>query len=147
MWTKTHQPRKHRHVCRKSTKREAISYTPINPCSARYNVGVMTQLTPRSLPSKAAVYAGVLCEQLPNLRRRYGVVSLGLFGSYVRGKQCEASDLDVLVQFDERPLSLLDLINLEHHLSDLLCVKVDLVEKKALKPQIRERILQEVVEW
>jgi predicted nucleotidyltransferase len=89
----------------------------------------------------------VLCEQLPNLRRRYGVVSLGLFGSYVRGKQREASDLDVLVQFDERPLSLLDLINLEHHLSDLLCVKVDLVEKKALKPQIRERILQEVVEW
>jgi uncharacterized protein len=49
------------------------------------------------------------------------------------------------VEFDERPLTLIQVITLEQHLSDLLGVKVDLVEKKTLKPAIGRHILQEVV--
>jgi uncharacterized protein len=99
-----------------------------------------------SLSGKAAEFATVLQEHLPELYERYGVISLGLFGSYVRGEPHEGSDLDVLVEFDERPLGLLGFINLENYLSDLLGTKVDLVEKRALKPRIGQRILQEVVE-
>ena len=83
--------------------------------------------------------------QLPELRERYGVTSLGVFGSYVRGEQRTRSDLDILVEFDERPLTLLQFIALENELSDQLGVKVDLVEKCALKPVIGRRILQEVL--
>jgi predicted nucleotidyltransferase len=37
---------------------------------------------------------------LPELRDRYGVISLGVFGSYVCGEQTPDSDLDLLVEFD-----------------------------------------------
>lgn len=82
---------------------------------------------------------------LPDLRDRYGVTFLGVFGSYVRGEQTSNSDLDLLVEFDDRPLTLLQFIALEYELSDQLQIKVDLVEKNVLKPKIGERILQEVV--
>ena len=51
------------------------------------------------LQGKAKEYARILREHLPELRERYGVESLGLFGSYVRGEENEGSDLDVLVEF------------------------------------------------
>lgn len=86
----------------------------------------------------------VLREQMPELRRRYGVRYLGIFGSWVRREQTKASDLDLLVEFDDRPLSLFDFISLENHLGDLLGIKVDLVEKNVLKPYIGRHILREV---
>ena len=78
------------------------------------------------------------------LEERYKVRELGVFGSYVRQEQTEASDIDVLVEFFEVP-SLLKFVNLENYLSDNLGVKVDLVHKAGLKPRLGERILQEVV--
>jgi uncharacterized protein len=85
-----------------------------------------------------------LRQQLPKLMQRYHVQSLGVFGSYVRGQQHDASDLDLLVTFDEPP-SLLQFIELENELADTLGVKVDLVMRDALKPAIGRRILSEVV--
>lgn len=82
---------------------------------------------------------------LPELRERFGVVSLALFGSYVRGQAGAESDLDVLVELDERPFSLLQFIELEQWLSDRLGVRVDLVEKSALKEELSPFILQEAV--
>lgn len=78
------------------------------------------------------------------LQEHYRVREVGVFGSYVRQEQTEASDVDVLVEFSEAP-SLLKFINLENYLSDNLGVKVDLVHKSGLKPRIGERILEEVV--
>ena len=82
---------------------------------------------------------------LPDLRVRYGVRSLGVFGSYARGEQDPNSDLDLLVEFDDRPLSLFDFMRLENEVSDALHLQVDLVEKRALKPHIGRYILREVV--
>ncbi len=82
---------------------------------------------------------------LPDLRARYGVRSLGIFGSYVRGEQGPHSDLDLLVEFDDCPLSLFDFVRLENEIGDALNLKVDLVEKRVLKPYIGQHILAEVV--
>jgi predicted nucleotidyltransferase len=82
-------------------------------------------------------------DNLPRLRREYGVKSLGLFGSYLRGEQKSDSDVDILVDFDE-PIGLLKFMDLELHLTELLGIKVDLVMKTALKPGIGRRILREV---
>jgi len=79
---------------------------------------------------------------LPELRERYGVRSLSLFGSYLRGEQRKGSDLDVLVEFDRVP-SLFEFIRLERYLSELLKIKVDLVMKSSLKPAIGRHILEE----
>ena len=52
----------------------------------------------------------------------------------------------MLVEFEESSnLTLLDFVRLEDYLSELLEVKVDLVEKSALKPRIGRHVLQEVV--
>ena len=82
---------------------------------------------------------------MPELRANYQVRNLWAFGSYVRGEVKRRSDLDLLVEFDDHPPTLLGFINLENYLSDLLGVKVDLVEKSVLKPAIGRRILEEVV--
>lgn len=77
------------------------------------------------------------------IKQRYGIAKLGIFGSYVRNEQREDSDLDVLIAFDEPP-SLFEYIELENLISDTLGVKVDLVMEDALKPNLKERILHEV---
>ncbi len=88
----------------------------------------------------------LLRQHLPALRERFHVRELWLFGSYVRGEQHRRSDLDVLVEFEEGPLTLLQFVALENYLSDLLQVKVDLVEKGALKPGIACRLVKEIVQ-
>lgn len=81
---------------------------------------------------------------LPELRERWRVRSLAVFGSYVRGEQRRGSDLDVLVEFDEAP-SLFQYVDLQDYLGEALGVKVDLVMKSALRPGIGERIQREAV--
>jgi predicted nucleotidyltransferase len=66
----------------------------------------------------------LLRSALPVLQDRYGVRTLGLFGSYVRGEARASSDVDLLVGFSRTP-SLFQLIELEQHLTDLLGVSVD----------------------
>jgi len=93
-----------------------------------------------------ARFRRILRRRLPELRQAYGVQALWLFGSYVRGEARKRSDLDVLVEFnDGSTLSLFKFIELENRLSDSLGVKVDLVEKKGLKPTIGRYVLQEVI--
>ena len=82
---------------------------------------------------------------LPDLRQRYGLNDVWLFGSVVRGEATLDSDLDVLVTFDNQHLSLLEFIQLEQELSDLLKVKVDLIERDTLKPTIGKEILREAI--
>jgi predicted nucleotidyltransferase len=85
----------------------------------------------------------ILRQHMPLLRERYAVESLGLFGSYLRGDADSDSDLDLLVRFRQTP-GLLRFVELENHLSDLLCLRVDLVMAEALKPNIGRRVLAEV---
>lgn len=78
------------------------------------------------------------------LRSQYRVTTLGIFGSYVRAEQKPTSDIDLLVEFEE-PVSLLWIVKVENHLSDLLGIKVDLIPKPDLRPELRDRILREAV--
>ena len=94
-------------------------------------------------PRDVAELRAALRRQLPLLRERHGVESLGLFGSYVRHEAGPDSDLDVLVRFREVP-GLIRFVELENYLSDLLGVRVDLVMADALKPAVGERVLAEV---
>lgn len=89
---------------------------------------------------------GTLAEHKEELKRKYNIKEIGIFGSYVRGEQKKQSDIDILVEFEETAeLSLLDFIGIENYLSDILGIKVDLVEKQTLKPRIGKRVLEEVV--
>ncbi len=86
----------------------------------------------------------ILLAHLPEIRQQYNIKTLGVFGSYVRGQQRRSSDLDLLVEFEKAP-TFFQFVRLERRLSEILGVKVDLVMKSALRPSIREDILEEVV--
>ena len=79
----------------------------------------------------------------PEMEAHYGVQRLGLFGSYVKGRQRKKSDIDILVAFN-RDVDLFDFLDLREFLESRLNAKVDLVMESALKPAIGKRILSEV---
>lgn len=87
----------------------------------------------------------ILETQKEALRKNYNVIEIAVLGSVVRNEHSESSDLDLLVEFD-KAIDLFTFVNLKNYLSDLLQVNVDLVMKKALKPKIGQRILEEMVE-
>jgi len=78
------------------------------------------------------------------LAERYGIAVVGIFGSYVRGKQKSESDLDMLVEI-LRPISLLELVGAEIYLTEVLGIKVDLVPKRDVRAELRDSILKEAV--
>jgi hypothetical protein len=80
----------------------------------------------------------------PELRRRYPIRHMGVFGSFVHGNQRQDSDLDVLVEM-ENPVGLLELVGLKQELGDAMGIEVDLVMKEGLKRRIGQKILSEVV--
>jgi len=94
-------------------------------------------------PSRDAVLAS-LRTVLPDLRDRYHVATLEVFGSLARGDATRRSDIDLLVTFSRTP-DLFTYIMLEEELSDRLGARVDLVMRRSLKPRLRDRILSEAV--
>lgn len=86
--------------------------------------------------------SAVLRRELPLLKSEFEVSNLEIFGSFVRNEQRPDSDLDILVTFTKAP-NLFQFIELENYLSDLFQLKVDLVMRSALKPNIGKRILSE----
>jgi hypothetical protein len=77
--------------------------------------------------------------------REMGVKSLELFGSRVRDEAGAQSDVDLLVEFD-KPSGLFHFFAVQHRLEEILGVdEVDLVEKEAVHPALRERIYEEAV--
>lgn len=86
----------------------------------------------------------ILTRHKEELRERFKVKEIGIFGSYVRGEQKKGSDVDVLVEFEE-PVSLLGIVRVENYLRDLLNVKVDVVPKRDVREELRERILGEAI--
>jgi predicted nucleotidyltransferase len=73
----------------------------------------------------------------------FGVRQIGIFGSYVRGEQTQASDLDFLVEFDNPTFD--NYFDLKFFLEKLFGSQVDLVIKDTIKPRIRSAILEETV--
>jgi predicted nucleotidyltransferase len=84
-------------------------------------------------------------ERMGEIRRRFSVAKLSIFGSYARGEGTAQSDLDVLVAFEQK--ATFDLfMDLKFYLEELLGIKVDLVTDKALRPQVRRAIEGEIID-
>lgn len=73
----------------------------------------------------------ILSEHKQEIRKKYGVAIIGVFGSYAREEQSKVSDVDILVEL-ERPIGL-KFFELWNNLEEILGVKVDLLTVKAVK--------------
>ncbi len=80
----------------------------------------------------------------PELQARFGVTRLALFGSTVRDTSTSDSDVDILVAFDG-PATSRRYFGVQFYIEDLLDCPVDLVTEKALQPELRPYIEQELV--
>jgi predicted nucleotidyltransferase len=76
--------------------------------------------------------------------RRFGVRRLGLFGSYARGKQTTTSDLDFVVELEERSFD--SFMRLKLFLEDLFGRPVDLVLEHTIKPRLRPHIMESLTD-
>lgn len=80
------------------------------------------------------------------LRTRYSVRRIGLFGSVARGDAGSDSDIDILVDFEpDAHIGLFGFARLQLRLSELLGRPVDLVTADALHEALRDLILEETV--
>ncbi len=86
---------------------------------------------------------GLLQKHKAELKNRYGIAKIGIFGSYARNEQIEESDIDILVEF-ERPIGL-DFVALADDLEALLGFKVDLVSRGAIKPNRWDYVAEDLV--
>ncbi|MCA9487486.1 MAG: nucleotidyltransferase domain-containing protein [Nanoarchaeota archaeon] len=76
--------------------------------------------------------------------KEYGVKRAGIFGSYARGDFKRKSDIDILVELDER-YGLGEIIDIKLKLEKVLKKKVDLVEYELIRKELKKRILNEEV--
>ena len=79
----------------------------------------------------------------PELMSKYGVSSLGLFGSIVRDDFTDQSDIDIVVSFS-KPIDI-DFFDLADELEEKLNRKVDLVSRNGIKPRYYEVIEPEIL--
>jgi predicted nucleotidyltransferase len=86
----------------------------------------------------------MLTERKPEIRTRYGVKRLALFGSAARDEMDQSSDVDVLVEF-AGPATFGAYMDLKFYLEDLFGRPVDLVTDKALRDEIRPYVEKELI--
>jgi len=79
-----------------------------------------------------------------DIKIKYKVKSIGIFGSYINNEQTDDSDIDFLVEFEENA-DLFHYVGLTLFLEEQFNKKVDVVSKPALKEELRNNILQEVI--
>jgi uncharacterized protein len=93
---------------------------------------------------KQDIVLQILKQKNTELTRQFGVKSLLLFGSVARDEATTASDVDLLVEFN-RPVGYFGLFALQDYLEKLLGCPVDLGTPDSLKPNIRERVMGELI--
>jgi len=78
------------------------------------------------------------------VRIKFKAEIIGVFGSYARKEQTEKSDVDIIVRFN-KGATLFDFTGLADYLEQKLGIKVDIVSERAIRPELKERILKEVI--
>ena len=86
----------------------------------------------------------ILASSKPELRKRYKVRELSIFGSYSRGQQKKKSDVDILVRFNPNA-SLFDFVGFGNYLEERLKMKVDVVSERGIRSELKSSIVKDVV--
>ena len=86
-----------------------------------------------------------LKEHKVELRGKFGVVKIGLFGSYSIGADTEESDIDICVVLDKKYKKLRNYLELERWLSKAFGKKVDLGIEDTIKPIVKKQIEKEII--
>ena len=79
-------------------------------------------------------------------REKFGIIKIGLFGSYARDEQVDGSDIDLIVEFKNNTPHLYDQKNeLKDYIRSSFNINVDIAREKYLKPYFKKTILKETI--
>jgi hypothetical protein len=85
----------------------------------------------------------LLNQNIVELKRRYSVHRIGLFGSFARGEATGKSDIDFIVEFEQATFN--HYMDLKFYLEGLFHQEVDLVLSDSLKPRLKPYIEKEII--
>ena len=102
-----------------------------------------TELTAPDIHINSDQIRQKLKDHLAILSKEFKVRKIGIFGSYARNEATADSDIDILVEFRE-PIGW-EFVDLQNYLEEILRHRVDLVTVRALKPQLKDTILSDVI--
>ena len=80
----------------------------------------------------------------PELEQRFGVIKIGLFGSYARNEAREDSDIDIAIEIRKENVAD-NFFGLFHYLEDNLPKKIDLGIESNIKPAIKKYIDRDII--
>jgi len=81
-----------------------------------------------------------------NISQKYHLKKLGIFGSYARDEQTSASDLDLLVEFEDNTPNLAKIkYFLREEIQNIFKIPVDICREKYIKPVFRQQILTDAI--
>jgi predicted nucleotidyltransferase len=86
----------------------------------------------------------ILRENKDIIEKDFKAEIIGVFGSYARGEQKAQSDIDILVRFKDGA-TLFDFVGLAEFLEEKLGIKVDLLSERAIRPELKENVIKELV--
>ena len=87
----------------------------------------------------------LLEKHMPELRERFGVETLGIFGSVARGEDTPDSDVDMLYLFQENAGSMNTIIPLMQYLEELFDRRVDMVSLNFISPLIETQVKADAI--
>jgi predicted nucleotidyltransferase len=137
-------------LARPSATRQPEAYAPESPAT---RCGTPPAFGRASVRGVAVYKSGMDREQvIATLRtqeqalRQRGVLHAGLFGSLARGEAKPTSDIDIVVELaPDAPIGLFEYVGITQYLSDLFPNRVDVANRRRLKPQVRPNVERDAV--
>jgi uncharacterized protein len=78
---------------------------------------------------------------------RQGVLHAALFGSMARGDATAESDIDIMIDTDpEAGHTVYDYVGIKDYIASLFDIKVDVVNRRGLKPRVRPSVLADAID-
>jgi len=81
--------------------------------------------------------------QLTAFCKKNDISYVGIFGSFSRGEERSNSDIDILIDFNQKK-SLMEIGGIQYDLQEKLGRSVDLVSMGNIKPDIKKYILKDL---
>lgn len=79
------------------------------------------------------------------LNKSFGVIRIGIFGSFARGEETVASDIDIVVEMDKDKKNIHSFLQLKRFLEKEMGREIDLGFEHSLKPAIKEKIIKQII--